>query len=301
MLISTKQIFQNQLSGMANLQNSMASLQEKISSGKAVEAPSDDPIAFANALNLKDQKSSIDQFNRNINNAQNRLNLQDSTLKQAANVITRMQELVIQGTSDTNGASDRQAIALELTQLKQQIADLGNTRDSNGDYVFAGFKSNTQPFVADSTGAVSYVGDTNRQEVSISDSAKVVTASNGQEVFMSIHSGDGPTQSIFAIADKAIAAFQANQPNPGSVSEFKSALEQVSNYQAITGARLARLDAQKTSNDSQSLNVKTSLSLVEDADITQLVTELKQKMNSMDAANASFAKIVGTTLFDYIK
>jgi flagellar hook-associated protein 3 FlgL len=69
-----------------------------------------------------------------------------------------------------------------MQQVLDGLVDLANTRDANGEYLFAGYKSQTQPFVMES-GEVKYQGDNNARQVDISPVRKLAVGDPGNAVF----------------------------------------------------------------------------------------------------------------------
>ena len=88
------------------------------------------PIGSVQLSGLNVVKSQIEQFERNVNSASDRINLLDKNLENLASIMIRAQELVIQASSDTLGASDREAIALEVDEMKKEILSVANAQDS---------------------------------------------------------------------------------------------------------------------------------------------------------------------------
>ncbi len=301
MQISSKQFYRSQLENLSRLQQSSAELQQQIATGKRLAKPSDDPVAFTQASRLENRQSGLDQFKRNIDAGQQRLTLEENVLSQTVNISIRLQELAIQGSSDTLGQADKNTVAIEMEQLAEQLASLGNTRDGDGEYMFGGYRVKSAPFAADSSGEIEYRGDQGRREIEIADGIKAVTGSNGDEVFMRIPREGKAPASIFEIVSTSVAKLRAGMNLGEELGSMTAAVNHFTTYQTIAGSRLAKLDGQQTANDASSLITKTSLSSLQDTDMEKAVTELKQKLLSLEASQASFVKITEATLFNYLR
>lgn len=186
MQISSSQFYQSQVTSMSTLQNRIGQLQQEISTGKQLSQPSDDPSGFVKVTQLTQSQATLTQFNKNIDVANQRLTQTDTVLAQAVNVTTRLQELAIQGANDTNSLASRKAIAAEMNQISSQLVSLGNSVDSNGAPIFAGYKTSGDAFTTLSDGSVQYNGDSGRNEVAIARGVSTPTTSSGLEVFMQI-------------------------------------------------------------------------------------------------------------------
>ncbi|MCK4710111.1 MAG: hypothetical protein KAU21_15945, partial [Gammaproteobacteria bacterium] len=107
-------------------------------------------------------------------------------------VLQRVRELTVQaGNIGTGDLQTRTAITSEIRQRIDELLNLANTRDVNGDYLFSGFKSRTQPFYTDGAGSYSYNGDQGQMQVKIGNTRQVTVSDSGADVFQKIRLGNG--------------------------------------------------------------------------------------------------------------
>ena len=201
MQVSTKLFNQQQLQQFSSTTEELQSLQNKISSGQNILKASDDPIGAVQLSGLNVVKDQIEQFERNVNAASDRINLLDKNLISLGSIMLRAQELVIQASSDTLGASDRETIALEVDEMKKEILSVANAQDSNGSFLFSGYKTNTMPFVEDISGKINYKGDRGLSSLSISESRVIETTLDGGTLFQSVKNPSGANVSIFLMLE----------------------------------------------------------------------------------------------------
>ena len=171
-------------------QVNIAQLQAQIGSGKKLIRPSDDPSATSQVLDLNDALSRIDQYSRNATLANQRLALEDSTLGGVGNLLIRVKELAIAASNGTQTDETRGAFGAEVSQRLKELIDLANVQDANGDYLFAGFQVESEPFARSASGVV-YNGSEGVRELQISASRTVSTGDNGADVFMRTPGGNG--------------------------------------------------------------------------------------------------------------
>ena len=190
MRISTQLLFQQGLNGILDAQESLATTQRQLATGQRVNQPSDDPIAAARIQELERAVAQQDVYVNNIGRVRQRLNAEEDALSSAGEVIQRVRELAVQASSDTVNESDRQLIAVELRERRDQLIAIANTRDGDGEYLFAGSQSTTRPFVA-AAGGVDYVGDSVQRELLIGPGTTMADRDTGDEVFMRIREGNG--------------------------------------------------------------------------------------------------------------
>jgi flagellar hook-associated protein 3 FlgL len=302
MQINSQPFFNSQLSGMTDLQTRIARLQQEISTGKKVLQPSDDPAGYIKVQGLKQSVAAFDQYDRNIGVATQRLSQEDTILSNVVTAGIRLKELALQGTNGTNDPAVRKTLATEMQQISDEMVTFGNSVDSNGDQLFAGYHSKGVPFTTDPAGVVHYGGDSGRREVEIAKGVTTPTSSSGQELFMQVSRPDGkPSASIFSMIKSAVDALNAGQPCPDAIGDMQAAIDHFNIYQTISGARQQKVNSVQQAGQSAILSAKTMQSSIEDAKIEDVATELSQKTLNLTASETSFSKIAQLSLFNYIK
>jgi flagellar hook-associated protein 3 FlgL len=170
----------------------LAKLQNQVASGRRVNTPADDPIGAVHILELERAQSESEQFGKNSTLIQNRLNLEEQALADTGTVFTRVRELTLQASNiGTLSDSDRRSIATELASRLSQLQDIANRQDGNGEYLFAGYSTLTQPFAGGGSAAVSYVGDQGSRLVQVSSTQRVADSHSGFDIFMDVPEGNG--------------------------------------------------------------------------------------------------------------
>ena len=300
MQISTNAFFRQNTENIQDLKSQTVKLQQQISTGTQVNVASDDPVAFSDLALLKARDSRLQQYGRNIDIARQSLSLEESSLTQATNILTRLHELSIQGANDTLTAADRKLMANEVKGLSDSLFQLANTVDANGKPVFGGFQSNL-PFEKTADGAVVYKGDSYETKQSVGDHETITTGFSGHNVFDTVPLGGGPSKSVFQIV-KAMGDALANGETPATAhDDLAAALDHITGQMAMVGSRTAVLDAAQTKLDSIKTATTSQMSILQDTDMEKAISELTQKMTNLNAAQASFVKIADMSLFNYLK
>lgn len=197
MRISTSQIYDSALSGMARSQNQLAKLQNQLSSGRRIITPADDPIGSARALDVTQAKEVTAQFARNQGSAGDRLALVDSQLSSLTDLLQSVRTRVVQAGNTVLSNSDREAIAAELEVRLDDMLALANSRSGEGDFLFSGYQGATMPFARSSGGApatgstVAYFGDGGERLLQVTSSQQMAASVTGSELFMNIREGNG--------------------------------------------------------------------------------------------------------------
>ena len=179
MQVSTKFFNETQINNFSKITKDVQDIQERIASGKKILRASDDPVAAVNLSAAKEQRNIIERFESNIEAGTRRLTLSDSALQEATNVMIRIGELAVQAANDTYGVQERQAIMTEVEELVSVMVSIANTRDTQGQSLFAGFKTHADAFVTQADGRIAYNGDRGRPQLQVSES---MTISNGNKI-----------------------------------------------------------------------------------------------------------------------
>ena len=201
MQVSSKLFNQQQMSQFSEINSDIQNLQSKISSGKNILAASDNPIGSVELSGMKTVKGQLDQFIKNTDNSKSRLLSVDANLENLTAIMIRANELMIQGSSDVLGPSDRQAIAIEINEMKKEALGIANQQDSSGAYFFSGYKTKIKPFTEDINGLVKYNGDRGVSSLAISESMMVETTLDGGSVFENVKNNTGKAISIFSMLE----------------------------------------------------------------------------------------------------
>ena len=198
--ISSQQIFSGGINRLQDLNSSLNQTQEQISTGKRVNKPSDDPVAAARILKLDQELSRIETYQRNAGLAENRLQQEESALAGSVDVIQRIRELTVQAGNGSLSPNDRKSISSEMKERIGQLANIANTRDASGEYIFSGFQGSTAAFGKDASGSWVYQGDEGQRVLEIDDGVTVPISDHGKGIYSSIPAA------VFAEGDPGNAA-----------------------------------------------------------------------------------------------
>jgi len=308
MKISTGQLFDRAVTQMSDQKGKVAEMQTKLASGKQIVQTSDDPDKAGLIQRLNTAYNRQETYESTLNSVEDRLSAEESSLMATDNILQRVRELAVQASSDTTSADDRAIISTEINALKDSLLALANTRDVNGNYVFSGSAVRTVPFAADAEGNMRYQGDNSYVAVDVSEQRRLIMNRPGNEVFDGVvrleTDGTGPRKvSFFNVIEDFSNALATNdttgiQRSLGEVDELSATL---SISLADVGSRQNVVESQRDVLADTKLRYKSVLSNAEDLDYASAVTKLSAELLSLEAAQASFAKISQLTLFDYIR
>ena len=300
MQISTKLFNQQTLERLSDLHGEIQNRQARIATGKDLLKASDDPLAAVNISVAKEQKQELARYLDNIDRARNKLELADGAMEQTVNILTRIYELTIQAENDIHVASDRSAIKMEISQLKDAMFQVVNTEDASGQALFAGYKVNKNAFAKDLDGNIQYMGDRGQNYLKIAENMTIITGIDGATAFLRVPS-ENDHKSVFRVIEAIEDAFDDGDFPDVAITDLQRGIEHFSLQQTYIGAQLNKANIQEEALQRRQIVMSENLTKLEDADITKLVTELQTMLVNRDAATQAFAKIGQQSLFDFLR
>ncbi len=190
-IISSNQFYAGGLSGILQQQTTLGTLSQQLSTGNALVDPSAQPVAVAQNVDLTAQIGQLAGYTQNGSNAQQSLQLESSTLQSVSTLVDQVRQLALQMNNGTVNGQELQNAGTTMQGYLQQLVQYGNTQDGQGNYVFAGSRSQTQPFVLQANGQVLYQGDGSQNQLALGPSLNTATGDPGSAVFMNIPGGNG--------------------------------------------------------------------------------------------------------------
>ena len=197
-------------------QGEIARLQQQIGSGKKLLRPADDPAGASRALDIKAVIHRLDTFETSAVLANRRLNLEDTILAGVGDLLVRVKELALAANSGIQTDETRNAFRVEVEERRSELLEFANVRDANGDYLFAGFKTDVRPFDI-SAGTAIYSGDQGVRESQISVTRRIAAGDSGDQVFMKVPAGNGKFSVSAVSANTGSGVLSA-----GSVADLSS-------------------------------------------------------------------------------
>lgn len=285
---------QNLLRNLEAAQGRMDHLQNQLSTGHRINRPSDDPAGIQNAMRLKSNISSVDQWKKNADEALSYMNTTDSTLGGITSMLQRVKELAVQGANGTLAAVDKEAIVEEVDQISKHLKMMANTQIGSK-YIFSGTATDKPLIAPDGNFSTDINGLPVNFEVG-SDLSLDISVS-GEKLFGDSNSG------IFKTLTDLKSALMTNNSDDinNSLGDIDTDIDNVIMLRAGLGARTNRMTALQEQLDYTSGNLQQSLSSIQDADMAKSITDFTNSQNVYKAALAVGAKIIQPSLVDFMR
>jgi flagellar hook-associated protein 3 FlgL len=293
MRITQRAVALTSLQGLNRNLDSVAKLQQQLTSGKQISAPSDSPTGTNRAMQIRDDQAAVEQQARNITDAQSWLDLTDSTLRTMIEHTRRVQDLAIQGVNGASSAESHNALATEVASIREGLIALANT-SVRGRPLFGGVTSTGQAY--DGTGT--WAGDASAPVMRrVSDTESIRIDITGPEAF-----GAAPND-LFDVVDRIASDLAAGDTTAlqGQISALDGLMEGMLSGVASVGSRSTRIDGLQELNGDRALNLSSQLAVTEDIDMPETIMRLQMVQTGYQAALAATSKAISPTLLDYLR
>jgi flagellar hook-associated protein 3 FlgL len=295
------------------LKTQQVKLQNEVSTGLSVQAPSDNPDAMETTLDDLSSQSAQQQFSSNISTVQSKANSIYSVLQSLQTISNRVGEIATSAGDATNSQTDLNTYASEVTSLIQQAAQLVNSKDpATGQYLFGGTNSGQQPFTVttDANGnvtGVTYSGNSSVNQTEIASGVNVsvdlpgvnTSGSGAQGLITDSRTGADLFNHLISLQNNLLAG------NTSAISGTDTAnLQNDENnltYQvAYNGNVQTQLNTAAAFATSQSTSLTGLISNASSADLATTMTQLSQAQTAYQAALESSATIMQLSILNFL-
>lgn len=279
---------------VTRLRRQQADAQDALSSQKRLREASDDPVGAARSTSLRGESKELDAYRDSVNLAAATLGAEDSVLGQVHDILIRAREIAAGLSGGLVTPEARQTAAEEVTELERGLLSLANTTVA-GRYIFGGLAKSGAPFATlDDPGfspATAYTGTTAPFSVRTARDETVRITTSGGDVFGS---------SLAALDDLRQTLNAGNEPT-ANLTPLENAAEDIRQERASVGGRLARLQTRTTEIGNAMTTTKKLIGDVEDADLTDTITQLAQLQNALEATLTAGTSLLQTSILDYVR
>ncbi|MGM0884189.1 MAG: flagellar hook-associated protein FlgL [Bacillota bacterium] len=307
------QLLRNISSNLGRMNN----LQNQLSTGMKINKPSDDPVGITFALRYRSELDSNDQYIENVDSATSLLEYTDTTIGQAGDILQRARVLLVQGANGTFEQTSLDSMKTEISQLYNQMIEIGNSQ-FNGKQVFNGENTGVKPYpaltlddAADPLAtppvykAYHVASDTGTIKYELSAGMSMTVNITGNEVFGDPVASDTDTTSdnVFQLLRRAYDMLGTGDQQGISnlLGLIDTRMNTVLTKRAEIGARLNRMELVQNRLNDIDINLQTMSSKTEDADMAEVITNLKMEENVYQASLSVGAQLIRPSLVDFLR
>jgi flagellar hook-associated protein 3 FlgL len=289
--ITQRSLATTSLDGLQANLGRMQRLQEKLSSGKEIARPSDDPSGAAGAMQIRTDQARTAQYDRNADDGMAWLGTADSALQQVNGNLMRVRDLALTGVNASLSPTDREALALEVDSLRAGILTSANT-SYLGRPVFGGTTPGTTAY--DTSGT--WVGNDVSVRRNVAPGVQVDVSMSGQTAF-------GPAgDDVLAVVDRVAAMLRGDTSQlQAGITDLDARMSGVREAMATVGARYNRVQDVQSTGTERATSLTTRLSELEGVDLPATIMELKLQETAYQAALSATGRVLQPSLMDYLR
>lgn len=300
--ITQSMISRSLLSDLNDVATRLSRTQQKLSSGKELTRPSDDPFAVSRAIALRGSLEATRQYQRNTIEAQAWTETTEVALARVTDAVQRARELLIQGGNDASGPQAREAIASEIESLIDSIKQEANASYA-GRYVFAGTATETRPYALGAADA--YAGNASAVAREIGPGVSLTVNVGGSDV-LGQGQGAADDKLLHVLRDvvdhlRGGTAADANALRGTDLARLDDNLNELSRLRAVVGSTTNRLETAQSRLLELEESSRTLLSETEDADMAKTLIDYSMQQAVYQSALRSGANIVQASLLDFLR
>lgn len=296
--ITTGMLQRNILADLQRSTSQLSRTQAKLSSGKEITRPSDDPAGTAKALSLRESLRGTQQHAKNVDDAITWTDATESALSSMTDIVQRARTLVVNGASDGTDQTSRDAIAKEIDQLAESLKEQANMRYA-GRQLFSGTATTTAPYGA---GSDAYAGNTGQMAREIGPGVSVNVNTTADTILGSGQAaGDDKLLDTLRDISDHLRAGDGASLRGTDLDRIDKGVESLLTARATNGALTNRLESASSRLAAVEEMTVKSLSDTEDADLAKTMIDLTTQTSAYQAALKAGANIVQSSLMDFLR
>lgn len=302
MRISTGMIYDQGVAALNQRQSDINHTNLQIATGRRILSPADDPVAAARVLDVRQSESVNKQFMTNQGAAEDSLRLVEGQLNGAVDILQYVRDRALEANNASLGPGELKMIATDVRAQFDALMAVANSRDAQGDYLFSGYKSNVRPFDGspDAATGATYSGDQGSRTMQVSSARYMPISFAGDQIFPS----GGGANDVFRALSELVTALETNTNISATVASTVDAVDashdNVLRVIAQTGSQRMELGQLQEIGLDLDLQYATTRSRLEDLDYNEASSRLQFQNLALQAAQQSFVRVTGLSLFNYI-
>lgn len=187
MRVSTSMQYRNHLSYLQTANSNLDAASQRYNTGLRFQTAGEDPGGMAAKIKYQSDIESYKRYSANANLVADTLSQEETALGQIWDCMSSIQTRLIQGINGTLDDGSRAAIAEDIKQTRDQIFNLMNTKNAEGEYIFSGASSDRPTYNLTSDGQYVCQADGSTKWVNVSPTIKVQSTDSGLNIFENVN------------------------------------------------------------------------------------------------------------------
>ncbi|MCW5938299.1 MAG: flagellar hook-associated protein FlgL [Fimbriimonadaceae bacterium] len=293
MRVSTYWQYGNYLTDMQAAQSRWVEAQRQVATGKRFEYLSEDPAGGQFVANTRSIKSRVEQLDKNLRAADDYLKTTEATLGELSSFLNRARTLAVNGANAATNQEQRDGMAAEVAEIQRRLTALANSVGSNGQYVFAGHRSDQRPFQETPPNLV-FTGDTNPVTVEVRP---------GEKIRVNMVAADTYFTGIYDDLERLKSNLQSGDLSAVSqdIDVIKAGIDRTNQLRGEAGARMRDVAAQREHNERRIDDLATAIADVQEIDVAQAIVRLHAAEAAYTGAMSVASRGFSLSLLDFMR
>jgi len=307
--VTQQAVGRTNLASIRQASDNLSIAQEQLATARRINRLSDAPLDAARAHRLRASTTRLDQYTRNLDQAQHEIEFTASTLQQVSDIFIEAGDICVRGADGSTDSAERETLAFAVEQLLGALQFNANAQ-YNGHYIFAGSANDTEPFVMEPAdgpvASVTYQGNTQTVALGVGTRTQVETCEPGTDIFGQ-SGGDACAFDVLVELRDLLRNTEGLTDNDLSealsnhVEQVRTAHNRVIDATSRFGWRSSQLEFTRTVVDNAMLANTEEVSTLEDADYTEAAIMLQRHEVALQTALAVAARMTNNSLLEYLK
>ncbi len=309
MRVTNRQTAEIIMKDLARNHQLLVDSQIRVSTGKRINKPSDDPLGARDVLNYRKILASIEQYNRNIDRGNMHYELTETVLDEVDTLLKEAKQWAVTYGSGAiePGSPEESAAITRVKGVYDDIMDLANSKIGEN-YIFAGHVTNTEPFSRDADGTTgtaddwtaAYGGDDGDINMLVNDNISVKINATGRDIFDV--GGTGGGTDVFGALENLIIAMEAgNEANAfAEIVNIQSSIDQVQKLATETSVYATRVKSAQNYLNQYEAKIQDLVYETENVDMAQAIVEMQLQESTYLTNLQTASKVIQPSLVDYL-
>lgn len=303
MRVSFALTYENPVRNIFTKQKQLRHLQDAISQGKGLLDPSDNPLNWSNAMNVKAAMAKAEQWKKNIDFGMNWNSTTEGQLNHLNDLLTKAREIAIASIKD-NSSETVAAHVQELDHILREAITVSNAKYQDRYLFSVNEPGNTLFGYTETNGEISSIINpsyiprmADPLDISVGESTSVRVNVDGEKLFFDSN-GNNILENLLALKN----AVKANdsQSISDAMGQVEKAQSRVLEALTTVGATMNRLEARKDALDNVIITQQERLGDLEETDMAKLATDYQMTATTLQAIYQSTARVSNLTLLTYL-
>ena len=282
---------------LGNVQNSLTTTYQRLSSGMRINSAKDDAAGLQIADRLTSQINGLNQGNRNASDGIALAQTIESGMDEMSGMLQKIRTLAVQASNGTNTKEDRAALSKEASALANEISRIADQTTFAGKKILKGYQQNGAGIYDKLAGKAGNAGSTGQLTLQVGSNKgdtisfqmtsfmfSMIASAAKQNALVKSNGAPAANSPIGVQAGVITVSFSAVADTQKLIEAMDAMIAHVDGSRADLGALQNRLESSIRNQSNVAANEADARSRIRDADFAEESANLSQQSIIQQAA-----------------